>query len=184
MKLIGLLLIAALPTARAIDFTPREVKEVGEGGAYSYLRFSDGAKSVTYMPPKHWDYHGAGNTFQLKVPNVVGAEIEIAEMPMDEPLTAGEESIKTFEALALESLPQGASKIETSVASFNPCELDGHKTVEITLSYVLFGQSVTVSRLYLPRKKDLLRFTIVSKPGDFERVRQVFFSSLHTLAGI
>jgi hypothetical protein len=47
------------------------------------------------------------------------------------------------------------------VATFNPCELDGRKTVEVTISYVLFGQPLMVSRLYLPRQEDMLRFTVV-----------------------
>jgi hypothetical protein len=184
MRLITLLVILALPAAQALDFTPREVKEVGEGGEYTYVRFSDTGKGVTYRPPKHWDYRGGGSVFRLDPPNVLGAEVEIVRVQLDAPLVASEETIKTFEALALDSLPPRASKVETPVATFNPCELDGRKTVEVTISYVLFGQPLMVSRLYLPRQEDMLCFTVVSKPGDFEQVRRVFQASLHTLAGL
>ncbi len=184
MKVVALIVMLALPSALALDFAPRVVKEVGEGGEYSYLRFRDGERFVTYLPPRGWDYFGGGHTFRLTPPHVGGAEVEMTWIPMEEPPVAGEDSFEAFAALALESLPKGAAKIESPVARFNPCELDGCKTVEVTLSYVMFGQPVTVSRLYLPRTADLLRFTVVSHPNDFERLRKVFLASLHTLAGL
>ena len=184
MKLPACLLLLALSSTHAIDFTPREVKEVGEGGEYTYLRFSDHDKAVTYMPPANWRYSGGGQFFHLSVPNVVGCEVEISISPMEKPLVASEADLKTFEAMAMESLPKGARSFETTVATFNPCEIDGHQTVEVTLSYVLFGQPKSVSQLYLPRTKDMVRFTVVAKPEDFEQVRRRFQGSLHSLAGL
>lgn len=184
MKLITCILMCALSCADAIDFTPHEVKEIGEGGEYTYLRFANGDQAVTYMPPKYWDYRGDENEFRLTAPNVVGTEVEISKESMEEPLVAAQENLNAFEALATESLPQGASKIKTVASSFTPCEIDGYKTVEVTLSYVLFGQSLVLSRLYLPRTKDMLCFKVVSKASDFEAVRRTFQASLHSLAGL
>jgi hypothetical protein len=184
MKRVFLLIALALTSARGIDFAPREVKAVGEGGEYSYLRFSDGEKAVTYNPPKYWSFRGRGAVFRLDPVNITGAECEISYLAMETPLVASEANLQTFEALALESLPPGATKIETETTTFNPCELDGQKTVEVTISCVLFGQPLKISRLYLTRKEDMLRFTVLTKPGDFEQVRQTFHASLHTLAGL
>jgi len=203
MKLTLLFLGLAIPAAQALDFTPIEAKMKGEAGTYSYVEFRDGRSRISYVPPKAWEFRGDSAAFRLCPPAGGSAEVEFHSQALKEPVEMEAENLKAFEAIARESLPPGATKIETLGLAFNPRELDGHKTVEVTLSYGFFGQTIKASLLYvvrqtapvrfrvdsrasasLARDASLVVFRVAARAADFDRARDAIHQSLGTLSGL
>ncbi|MEA3207279.1 MAG: hypothetical protein QOE70_336 [Chthoniobacter sp.] len=184
MKLLALLLLSGMCTVHALDFVPTEVKVSGEGGQYTYLQFRDGKTKVGYLPPASWTYKGGGGRFCLVPPEVAGAEIDFRVLTLPPALTVEPANLQAFANLALEAVPNGANKVELLTTVFNPLEIDSRKSIEITLGYNFFGQSLKASHLYIVRGQTLLLFRVAAQPADFERLRKTFQASLHTLAGL
>ena len=184
MKLATLLLIAAATVTHALDFRPIVIESAGEGGKYSYLQFRDQGKTVTYMPPKAWLYSGQASRLGLAAPGTAGAEIDISALPLKESMAVESSNFRAFAELARRSLPAEASKVELADVTYNPLNLDGHRTIEMIFTYVIFGGPVKVSLLYAVRENELLCFRVVARPEDFDRLHQAFKLSLHSLAGL
>ena len=203
MKTSLLILIASVASAQALDLTPIEAKASGEGGQYTYLEFRDGRSKVSYMPPKTWDYQGAASSLRLVDRDVSSAEADITVRPMKEALQLDEASLKSFEEIARQNLPQGAIKVQTESTIISPLEIDGHKTIEVVMCYNFFGQTIKASSLFTIRECAPVRFRVDAQPsstaardatllifrttaplGEFERMRKIFHSSLNTMAGL
>jgi hypothetical protein len=184
MKRASLLLLAAASTAGALDFRPMLMDGIGEGGRYTYLEFRDEGKVVTYMPPRTWRFHGVASQLCLTVPETTGVEIDISLLAAGKPLPVEAENLSAFEDLARKSLPSEAVKVARGGVAFSPLIIDGHKTVEVTFDYIIFGGPIRVSFLYAAREKALVCFRVVSRPEDFERLHQAFLLSLHSFAGL
>ena len=184
MRLAALLLCFVAPAAWALDFRPAEQKAAGEGGEYGYLQFYDKKRCVTYVPPARWDYSGRGGRFRLMPPNVTQADLDMEVQTLRAPMPVESTDSKAFEALARGELPEGAGRVETVGVTPNPLEIDGHRTIEVTLIYAFHGGMFKASYLYLARGNELLRFRVACKAADFDELRQTFQASLHTLAGL
>lgn len=203
MKFTSFLLIASIGTAQALDLTPMEAKSSGEGGQYSFVEFRDGRKKVSYMPPSSWVFRGDASCFRLADRDTPSAEIDITLRPVRDSLKVDEAKLKEFEELALLSLPSGTAKATIESVAFNPLEIDSYKTVEVVMSYTFFGQVIKASSLFAIRESAAVRFRIedsptansargatlitfrtAARPGEFDRIRQIFHSSLHSLAGL
>ena len=184
MKLTALLLLAATSAAWALDFRPVVMEGRGEGGKYAYLQFRDAGRAVTYMPPRLWKFHGREGQLCLTVPGITGAEIDIGVQVMREPMLVEAAGLRAYEELARQALPTEAVKVELNAVTFNPLVLDGHQTVEVTFTYVIFGGPLKVSFLYAAREKELLCCRVVARPEDFDRLHQAFALSLHSFAGL
>ena len=184
MKLATLFLIAAASLAHALDFRPIVIESAGEGGKYTYLLFRDQGKAVTYMPPKAWLYNGHASRLGLAAPGTVGAEIDMSVLPLKESMAVESSNFRAFAELARRSLPSEASKVELADVACNPLNIDGHRTIEIIFTYVIFGGPVKMSLLYAARENELLCFRVVARPEDFDRLHQTFNLSLHSLAGL
>jgi hypothetical protein len=179
MKGFAICLLWTAPLLRALDFTPIEVEENGEGGKYQYLQFADGEKRVTYMPPRAWSVTGTASVLKLTPPLAGQADVDIEVQPLIEPLAADPQE---YDKLARANLPAGATKVESSILE-NPLDIDGRKTIEVTLRYSFFGQPFCSSSVFLARDKELLRFRVAARANDFTALRRVFHSSLHSMAG-
>ena len=183
MKLAALLVLATASAAGALDFRPMVMEGRGEGGKYTYLEFRDAGHAVTYMPPRTWRFHGRSDQLCLTVPDTTGVEIDISVLPVGVPMVVETASLPAFEEFARRALPSEAAKVEL-VAMDNPLIIDGRKTVEFTFQYTIFGGPVRVSFLYAAREKELVCFRIAARPEDFDRLRQTFRLSLHSVAGL
>ena len=184
MKLAALLLLGAASVAGALDFRPIVMEGRGEGGKYAYLQFRDHEKPVTYMPPRSWKFHGRESALCLAVPDTTGVEIDISVLELSEPMVVETARLPAFEEFARQALPMDAIKVELVAVENNPIIVDGHKTVEVTFNYVIFGGPIKVSFLYAAREKELFCFRVVARPEDFERLHQTFRLSLHSFAGL
>jgi hypothetical protein len=184
MKLAAFLLLAAVTGAAALDFRPMLIEAQGEGGKYTYLQFRDAGKAVTYLPPRGWKFHGRADALCLTVPETVGVEIDIRVVPLEEPLRVESASQSAFEQVARRALPGEGTKVELVAVEANPLSIDGHKTIEFTFQYVIFGGPVRVSFLYLTRGEELLCFRVASHPTAFDRLHRIFRQSLHSFAGL
>ena len=184
MKLPAMFLFAVTATAGALDFRPMVMEGVGEGGKYSYLQFHDHEKAVTYMPPRSWAFHGRDTQLCLVVPKSTGTEIDMSVFAVKKPMPVETANLHAFEELARQSLPAEASKVELVAVDFNPLVIDGHKTIEVIFDYVIFAGPIKVSYLYTAREAEVLCFRVVSRPEDFDPLRQTFKMSLHSFAGL
>ena len=91
-SLVGCLLITSVRAE--LDLTPKPSQYEVDGVTFKQLAFSDGSKTVTYTPPRGWDYSGSATQLILQPPNKGQAEGKITKVTLSQPASFDEASVK------------------------------------------------------------------------------------------
>ena len=177
--LASLLLVAA---ARAdLQLTPRISQYEGDGVKFKQLTFSDGgAKEITYSPPREWDYSGNANQLTLYPPNKSQAEATIFKVPLSQPASFDDETVKKLVNEALASVPTGSTSVHLISQEKNPLMIERKETLLLTLTYNFYGQSYSRSILFLNRRKEQIRFQLACRGADFKELQKAFLGSQYS----
>ncbi len=183
--LLSAVLILGGTLAQAqLDLTPQESFYEVEGIRVPNVKFQDGKKLVSYSPPGGWNMSGGGAKLNLVPSGTAQAGSVILIEQTKEPLPATEANLKAFSELAAGFLPREASKVEVVESVVSPLRISGKSMVEVTLSYVFFGQNFRMNVLYLPREKERLCFQCSARASDFANVLRDFRGSLYSIQGL
>lgn len=175
---IGLLLNSA---AAEINLTPTESVRELEGCKFPQLEFSDGVRKITYEAPAGWkpllrDRH----TLSLVPPgkDMVSAKIKFIGTPGTLVLDAAQ--LEHFKKTAHQLLPpDGRIMVEPTVTA-NPLLLNNHPTCEVDFYFVMHSQRLRMSVLFVDLGESQLRFSLISRPGDFEDLHSAFRASWYS----
>ena len=168
-------------TARAdLQLTPRILQYEADGVKLEHLAFSDGgAKEITYSPPRGWDYSGSANQLILHPPNTSQAEAIIfkVKLPLSQPASFDDETVKRLVDEALASVPRGSTNVQLVTQEKNPLMIEHKETLLVTLTYTFYGQNYNRSILFLNRGKEQIRFQLTCARSDFRELHKAFLGS-------
>ena len=147
---------------------------------YKRLAFSDGATTVTYQSPRGWDYSGSSTQMTLRPPNKPQAEATITRVPLPQPGSFDDDSLKKLVSEAIALFPKGSENINVVSQEKNPLMIQGKETFLITVNYTLFGQKYARSILLLNRGKEQMRSQLTCREADFNELHRAFLRSQYT----
>ena len=157
--------------------TPRILEYEREGGKVKQLAFSDGVTTVTYQSPRGWDYSGSATQLKLRPPNKTQAEATITRVPLSQPGSFDDESLKKLVSEAVALAPKGSENISVVSQEKNPLMIQGKETFLITLSYTFYGQKYGRSILILNRGNEQIRSQLTCREADFKELQRAFLTS-------
>ncbi len=157
---------------------------MAEGIKVPNVAFRNGKEKMTYTPPGGWTLSGGGRKLTLTPPDIVQAGAIMKADPLVEPLPATEENLKAYGKLAVKEIAPEATKVTIVEAVICPLRMSQRALVEVTLSYVLFGQQFTSNILFLPYEKEQITFQITARSPDFAPLAKTFRASLFSLQGL
>jgi hypothetical protein len=143
--LASLLLVAA---ARAdLQLTPRTSQYEGDGVKFKQLAFSDGAKEITYSPPREWDYSGSANQLTLHPPNKSQAEATISKVSLPKLASFDDETLKKLVEEALASVPRGSTDAQLVLQEKNPLMIERKETFPLDSAAAIAPRRIARSGL-------------------------------------
>jgi hypothetical protein len=174
----GLLFVAS---ARAeLLLTPRVLEVEKEGGRVKQFAFSDGDKTVTYQAPRGWDYSGSSTQLTLRPPNKTQAQATITRIPLSQPGSFDDESLKKLVSEAIALVPKGSENVSVVSQEKNLLMIQRKETFLIALNYTFYGQKFSRSILYLNRGNEQIRSQLTCCEADFKELDRAFFASQGT----
>jgi hypothetical protein len=181
-SLIHAVIAASLiASARAeLQLTPSVVQYEIDGVKLKELAFSDGAKQVTYQAPRGWKYSGSATQLTLRPPNKPQAEATITRIPLPQPSSFDDESLKKLVTDAVASVPKGSENVTLVSQEKNPLLMSGKETFLITLGYTFYGQNYSRSILFLNRGNEQMRFQLICREADFQELQKAFLGSQYS----
>lgn len=160
--------------------TPKVVEYKGDGATLKHLEFADGSKTVTYQSPPGWEYSGNSAQLTLRPPNKAQAEATITRVPLSQPGSFDEESLKKLVSDAVTQVPKGSENITVVSQEKNLVMIEHKETFLITLSYSFYGQKYGRSILFLNRGNEQIRSQLTCREADFKELHLAFFRSQYT----
>jgi hypothetical protein len=178
LALVGSLLVAS---ARAdFDLTPKLSEYELDGVKFKQLAFSDGSETVTYAPPRGWDYSGSAAQLILRPPSKSQAEAKITKVALLQPASFDEETIKKLVQEVMASVPNGSTEIQLVSQEKNPLIIERKETFLVVLSYNFYGGAYSRSILFLNRGNEQIRFQLTSTQVDFKELQKAFLGSQYS----
>lgn len=163
-----------------LQLTPKVVEYKADGATLKHLEFSDGGTTVSYQSPYGWDCSGTGAQLTLRPPNKAQVEATITRVPLSQPGSFDEESLKKLVSEAIAQVPKGSENVSVVSQEKNPLMILGKETFLITLSYNFYGQKYGRSILFLNRGNEQLRSQLTCRGADFEALQLAFLRSQYT----
>lgn len=151
-----------------------------DGVKFKQFAFSDGATTVTYQSPRGWAYSGNSTQLTLRPPNKAQAEATVTRVPLSQPGSFDDESLKKLVSEATAMLPKGSENISVVSQEKNPLKIQRKETFLLTLNYTFFGQKYARSILVLNRGKEQIRLQLTCHDVDFKELQQAFLRSQYT----
>jgi hypothetical protein len=163
-----------------LQLTPKMSEYELDGVKFKRLAFSDDAKTVTYQSPRGWDYSGNAAQLTLRPPGKAQAEATITRIPLSQPGSFDEASLKKLVDEAVAVVPKASSNMSAVSQEKNPLMINRKETFLIKFSYTFFGQKMSRSILFLNRGNEQLRFQLTCREADFGELHRAFLASHYT----
>jgi hypothetical protein len=175
-------LICGLCVAGAeINLTPEPSVRELDGCKFPQLEFHDGATKITYDPPGGWTYVARDKeTLVLVPPNKEMVSAKIKFIPTPGTLVLDEAQLKRLKETASQLLPPESKILSEPTVTPNPLLLNAHPTCEIDVLFALNSQRLRMSVLFVDLGNSQLRFSLISRPGDFENLHKAFRESWYS----
>src|SRR5437870_8750122 len=185
-RISHLFLLVSLSTApllrAGLDLTPATATRHLEGFSFPELIFSDGPQQVSYEFPRGWSYSTiSSKQIRFNPPQLAQAQAEIEAVPLIEGFAFDEKSIKKLREETVRSLPKSSTQIQILSEVTNALLINGHKTYEVTIAYMCYGQRYRTSVLFANLDRQQLRCRVLTHASDFEKVHRAFCDSLCSL---
>ncbi len=174
--------LCACATAGAeIDLTPTHSMRELEGCKFPQLEFHDANTKITYEAPRGWDVLPRDRfTLALMPPNKSMVSAKIRFIPTPGHLVLDEAQLKYFSDTAPELLPPESRIMVQPTITPNPLLLNEHRTCEVEIQFVLHGQRLRMSVLFVDLGETQLRFSLISTAGDYEELHKAFRGSWYS----
>lgn len=169
---------ALVVNARAeLQLTPQVVEGIGDGVKFTHLAFSDGDKTINYLPPRGWQYSGSATQLTLRPLGKAQAEAIVSRSPLTSPGAFDEESLKKIVDNEIAALSKGNQTVAVVSQEKNPLMINRKETFLLVLSYESYGQRFNRSILFLNRDREQIRFQLTCREADFKDLQKAFFAS-------
>ena len=184
MKAVGLIavLAGAVATVSAeINLTPtRSFREL-EGCKFPQLEFRDDGRKITYEAPPGWepllrDTH----TLALVPPGKEMVSAKIKFIPTPGRLVLDAAQLQYFKDTAYQLVPREGRVLAEPTVTPNPLIFGNHPTCEVDFYFVHQSQRLRMSVLFVDLGESQLRFSLISRPGDFEDLHNAFRASWYS----
>ena len=177
MAAVGLSLLAGSGHAE-IDLTPiPSVREL-EGCKFPQLEFRDNGQRITYEVPRGWTYQARDKyTLALTPPNKDLVSAKIKFIPTPGTLVLDEAQLKYLKDSAGSLLPPDSKLSAEPIITPNPLRVNDHPTCEVVVTFELHAQRLRMSVLFIDLGESQLRFSLISRPDDFEPLHKAFQDS-------
>jgi hypothetical protein len=172
-------LLLGINTASAeIDLSPiPSVREL-EGCKFAQIEFRDNGERITYEMPRGWTYQARDKyTLALVPPNKDLVSVKIKFIPTPGTLVLDEAQLKYLKDTASSLLPADSKLSAEPVITPNPLRINDHPTCEIVVTFELHAQRLRMSVLFVDLGQSQLRFSLISRPDDFEPLHKLFQDS-------
>ena len=163
-----------------LDLTPKLSYYELDGVKFQQLAFSDGSKTVTYAPPRGWDYSGSATQLTLRPHSKSQAEVMIKKVALAQPASFDDGTVKKLVEKAIASAPPGSTDIQLVSQEKNPLRIERKETFLVTLSYNLYGAAYNRSILFLNRGMEQIQFQLSCRRADFKELQAAFLDSQHS----
>jgi len=181
--LLLLVSLSAAPALRAdLDLTPATATRHLESFSFPELIFSDGAQQVSYESPHGWSYSTIGpKEIRFHPPQLAQAQAGMEALSLAEEFAFDEKSIKKLREETIRALPKNSTQVQILSEVTNTLLINGHKTYEITIAYMCYGERYQTSVLFADLGHQQLRCRVLARASDFEKVHRAFADSLCSL---
>jgi len=177
MAAIGLLFLAGSSHAE-IDLSPISTVRELEGIKFPQLEFRDNGERITYEVPHGWTYQARDKyTLALTPPNKDLVSAKLKFIPTPGTLVLDEAQLKYLKDTASSLLPPESKLSAEPIITPNPLRINDHPTCEVIVTFELHAQRLRMSVLFVDLGKSQLRFSLISRPADFEPLHKVFQDS-------
>lgn len=163
-----------------LQLTPKVAEYELDGVKFKQIAFSDDGKTITYQSPRGWDYSGNATQLTLRPPNKAQAEATITKIPLSQPGSFDEASLKKLVTEAAALVPKDSANVSVVAEEQNPLMIQRKGTFLVTLGYTYYGQKMSRSILFLNRGKEQLRFQLTCREADFKELHRAFLASHYT----
>lgn len=177
-----LVFASAFPAVGAqINLTPEySVREL-EGCKFPQLEFRDGNRKITYEAPSGWQaIVRDSQTLALSPPGKDMVSAKIKFIPTPGQLVLDESQLQYFKDTAHLLLPAESRIMVEPTITPNPVSLGDHATCEVEIYFVLHAQRMRMSVLFVDLGDSQLRFSLISRPADFEELHKAFRASWYS----
>jgi hypothetical protein len=182
-RLFLLVSLSTAPVLRAdLDLTPATATRHLESFSFPELIFSDGSQQVSYEFPRGWSYSLiSSKQIRFNPPQLAQARAEIEAVPLTEGFAFDEKSIKKLREETVRGLPKNSTQIQILSEVTNALLINGHKTYEVTIAYMCYGQRYQTSVLFANLDRQQLRCRVLAQASDFEKIHRTFSDTLCSL---
>lgn len=181
VAVVAALIVAVGFVQAEINLTPSHTVRELEGCKFPQLEFRDGQRKITYEPPPGWQAIARDTqTLGLTPPGKEMVSAKIKFFPTQGRLILDEEQLQRFKDTADQLLPPESRLMAEPKVTPAPLLLSGYPTCEIDLYFVLHSQRFRMSVLFVDLGETQLRFSLISRPGDFEELHKAFRSSWYS----
>lgn len=151
-----------------------------DGVKLKQLAFPDGSTTVTYQPPRGWDYSGSATQLTLRPKNKAQAEATVTRIPQPDAVAFDDEGTKKLVNEAIAMIPEGSLDAAVVSQEKNPLMIEGKETLLIVLSYTIYGRHYQRSLFLLHRGDEQIRMQLTCLREDFQELQRVFMVSQYT----
>jgi hypothetical protein len=89
--------------------------------------------------------------------------------------------MKKLREETVRGLPKNSTQIQVLSEVTNALLINGHKTYEVTIAYMCYGQRYQTSVLFGNLDRQQLRCRVLANASDFDKVHRTFCDSLCSL---
>src|SRR5580658_7130656 len=185
IALLGFLFFGACAARADLDLTPTDTVQKMELMKIHRVVFHDGAKEITYQPPKGWTCNGSHNSAVLTIPDHPQARALIESAPHLRIPALDDKAQALFQKdPTLLQLPRGAKNLQITGVTLNPLVIDSHPTLEVQMTYSFYGQACQKSILLVDRNGAEVSMTLDCLAPDFDMLHKLFQRSWYTFENL
>jgi hypothetical protein len=176
-------LVAGFPHAfvHGLDFAPKFIETVVEGGFKNReVVLGDGGAQVVYCPPAGWQAESGGRWLRFHAPRVTLADLTIESEKAAAGRTFGAAEVENCRAWLKASIPRESSNVVMEADVANPGAVANCPTYGVTLAYTDGGVRYRKRVIFVFAPDSEIRFTLVARASDFERLYPAVRNSLFT----
>ena len=176
MKAFFALSLALLLTARVamagLDFTLQHKALPADGLSLEKPYITDGISKIFLTLPYNWQVNGGGAGLEC-IPETAGASVRLGNYQGSKLLTIDQAGGEDLLAQLTGQLPSDAKNAKVVSLDLNPLSIFGWQTMEVTLRYDYFGQTLRRSLMYLNmRPGRVVQLTVIAPEADFDKVHK------------
>jgi hypothetical protein len=161
-----------------LDLTPTTREYTEDGDPYRVVHFKNGDGIVKFFPPDGWTVRGQLTRLQLTPPQKSLSEGVVEVTPLAAPQPLDENVVAVLRQSVLAALPPGSGNPKIVSEASNTLMPGGNPSVEIVISYQLWGKSFQRSVLLVNSPHEHLFFRFTATKDDFNLLHNAFRRSV------